>query len=323
MKYTLIIILLTLLSIRTTNGQTDDVYYNPDKVVKLKSNPSSSNRLGSYRPETYSTDKTSFSDESNNYYDDYDFYYTSRIRRFHRPIQGFNFFNPYYIDMAYYDSFMRSATTMLIYDDFYSYRMFNRFNRWNNFNNFGGFNRWNSFGMNDPFSIGWNSPFSRFGEMGMNSFGWAGSQMMFMPFNNFIPMWGNGYGYNNFPQNNNNPVTPIDASNGHYGPRRGGGSVGPVPGIRNPDIGTVESSPRRNHPSTEYNRQRPSTTVQPRTSSDIRNDTERINRSTRGYESPSSSPSWSTPRNSPSPSIPSPSPSSGSRPTSSGGRIIN
>lgn len=392
MKYALIIALFTLLVVRPLGAQTDDVYYNPDEVVKLKSNPSSSNRLGSYRPEAYSTEEPSFSDGSDSYYDDYDFYYTSRIRRFHRPLQGFSFFDPYYIDMAYYDPFMRSATTMLIYDDFYSQRMFSRFNRWNNFNsfnNFGGFNRWNSFGMNDPFSMGWNSPFSRFGGMGMgmgmgmNSFGWAGSPMMFMPFNsfnNFIPTWGNGYGYNNFGQNNNNNnlVTPADASNGYYGPRRGGGSVGPVPGTRNPDIGTVESSPRtspgagRNvatergsripstsqgagryptndgsitpstrysprtsNPSTEYSRQRPSTTVQPRTSSDIRNNTERINRSsrstspTRGYESPSSSPSWSTPRSSPSSSGSSSSPSRSSAPsssgrsTSSGGRVIN
>ena len=44
--------------------------------------------------------------------------------------------------------------------------------------------------------------------------------------------------------NNNNPVSPVDASNGYYGPRRGGGSVGPVPGARNPEIGTIESSPR-------------------------------------------------------------------------------
>jgi hypothetical protein len=400
MKYALIITLFTLLAISPVGAQMDDVYYNPDEVVKLKNNPSSSNRLGSYRPEAYSADETSFSDGADSYYDDYDFYYTSRIRRFHRPLQGFSFFDPYYIDMAYYDPFMRSATTMLIYDDFYSQRMFSRFNRWNNFNSFGNFNRWNSFGMNDPFSMGWNSPFSRFGGMGMsmNSFGWVGSPMMFMPsynFYNFIPTWGNGYGYNNFGQNNNNnnPVSPVDASNGYYGPRRGGGSVGPVPGARNPEIGTIESSPRtspaagRNvatergsripstsqgttgtdipryapsvqgagryptsessripstgysprtsDPSTEYSRQRPSTTVQPRTSSDIRNNTERINSSTRstspsrGFESPSSSPSWSTPRSSPSNSGSSSSPSSSSAPssggrsTSTGGRVIN
>lgn len=396
MKYALIITLFTLLAVSPVGAQMDDVYYNPDEVVKLKNNPSSSNRLGSYRPEAYSADETSFSDGADSYYDDYDFYYTSRIRRFHRPLQGFSFFDPYYIDMAYYDPFMRSATTMLIYDDFYSQRMFSRFNRWNNFNSFGNFNRWNSFGMIDPFMMGWNSPFSRFGGMGMgmSSFGWVGSPMMFMPsynFYNFIPTWGNGYGYNNFSQNNNNPVSPADASNGYYGPRRGGGSVGPVPGARNPEIGTIENSPRtspaagRNvatergsripstsqgtmgtdmpryapsvqgagrypssessripstgysprtsDPSTEYSRQRPSTTVQPRTSSDIRN-TERINSSmrstspSRGFESPSSSPSWSTPRSSPSSSgssssPSSSSPSSGGRSTSTGGRVIN
>ncbi|MFM8490142.1 MAG: hypothetical protein ACKOCH_27690, partial [Bacteroidota bacterium] len=86
--------------------------------------------------------------------------------------------------------------------------------------------------------------------MTMRIFGWIGSPMMFMPsynFYGFIPTWGNGYGYNNFGQNNNNSsVTPVDGSNGFYGPRRGGGSVGPGPGARNPEIGTVESSPRTN-----------------------------------------------------------------------------
>jgi hypothetical protein len=380
MKYTLIIAVLTLLAISPMSAQMDDVYYNPDEVVKTKNNPSSSNRLGSYRPESYSADEKGYTEGENSYYDDYDFYYTSRIRRFHRPLQGFNFFDPYYVDMAYYDPFLRSAGTMLIYDDFYSQRAFSRFNRWNSFNNF---NRWNSFGMYDPFYSSWNSPFSRFGSgMSMSSFGWVGSPFMYMPSYNYMPTWGNGYGYNNWGQSNNNnntTVTPVDASNGYYGPRRGGGSVGPVPGARNPEVGTIESTPRTNpsagrnmpmerstripsvegsgagrypttegripstggysprtsEPSVEYSRQRPSTTVQPRTSSEIRS-AERINSTTRSaspsrtFDSPSSSSSWSTPRSSSvgsgsssSPSSSSSAPSSSGRSTSSGGRVIN
>ncbi|NBU36022.1 MAG: hypothetical protein EBS35_05545 [Bacteroidetes bacterium] len=248
MKYTLIIALLTLLAIRPMSAQMDDVYYNPDEVVKTKNSSFSSNRSGSYKPESYSADAKGYSEGENSYYDDYDFYYTSRIRRFHRPLQGFSFFDPYYVDMAYYDPFLRSAGTMLIYDDFYTQRAFSRFNRWNSFNNF---NRWNSFGMYDPFFSPWISPFSRFGAgMSMSSFAWVGSPFMYMPTYNFfgyMPTWGNGYGYNNWGLNNNNvPVTPVDGSNGHYGPRRGGGSVGPVPGARNPEIGTIESTPRTN-----------------------------------------------------------------------------
>jgi len=320
MKYTLIITVLTLLATSPMSAQMDDVYYNPDEVVKTKNTTSSSNRLGSYS------------------YNDYDFYYTSRIRRFHRPLQVFNFNN---------------------------------------------FNRWNSFGMYDPFYSSWNSPFSRFGSgMSMSSFGWVGSPFMYMPSYNYMPTWGNGYGYNNWGQSNNNnntTVTPVDASNGYYGPRRGGGSVGPVPGARNPEVGTIESTPRTNpsagrnmpmerstripsvegsgagrypttegripstggysprtsEPSVEYSRQRPSTTVQPRTSSEIRS-AERINSTTRSaspsrtFDSPSSSSSWSTPRSSSvgsgsssSPSSSSSAPSSSGRSTSSGGRVIN
>jgi len=216
----------------------------------------------------------------------------------------------------------------------------------------------------------------------MSSFGWVGSPFMYMPSYNYMPTWGNGYGYNNWGQSNNNnntTVTPVDASNGYYGPRRGGGSVGPVPGARNPEVGTIESTPRTNpsagrnmpmerstripsvegsgagrypttegripstggysprtsEPSVEYSRQRPSTTVQPRTSSEIRS-AERINSTTRSaspsrtFDSPSSSSSWSTPRSSSvgsgsssSPSSSSSAPSSSGRSTSSGGRVIN
>lgn len=386
MKYTLIIAVFTLLAINPMSAQTDDVYYNPDEVVKTKSSSSSSSRLGSYRPESYTSDERAYSESDNSYYDDYDFYYTSRIRRFHRPLQGFSFFDPFYVDMAYYDPFLLSAGTMLIYDDFFTQRAFSRFNRWNGFNNFNrwngfnSFNRWNNFGMFDPFYDPFFSPFSRFGAgMSMSSFAWVGSPFMFMPSYNFfgvMPTWGNGFGYNNWGLNNNNvgTTTPVDASNGYYGPRRGGGSVGPVPGARRSEIGTIESTPRSNpaagrnmpverstripsvqsagrypstegripatgyaprisEPSTEYSRQRPSTSIQPRTSSEIRS-AERINSTTRSaspsrnFDSPSSSPSWSTPRSSSfgsgSSSQPSSSaPSGAGRSSSSGGRVIN
>jgi len=70
MKYALIFTLFTLLAVSPVGAQMDDVYYNPDEVVKLKNNPSSSNRLGSYRPESYSENETSFSDGTDSYYDD-------------------------------------------------------------------------------------------------------------------------------------------------------------------------------------------------------------------------------------------------------------
>eukprot|EP00825_Cyclidium_porcatum_P023126 TRINITY_DN2542_c0_g1_i2.p1 TRINITY_DN2542_c0_g1~~TRINITY_DN2542_c0_g1_i2.p1 ORF type:complete len:227 (-),score=5.54 TRINITY_DN2542_c0_g1_i2:668-1348(-) len=43
----------------------------------------------------------------NNYYaaDDYDYYYASRIRRFHQPYLGFNYYSPFYTDYYWYDPF--------------------------------------------------------------------------------------------------------------------------------------------------------------------------------------------------------------------------
>ncbi len=243
MKYIWFILFLSSLAISTISAQTDDVYYPDDVMVNI-----------SQKPEfDYS----------------YDFYYTSRIRRFHRPLQGFSFFDPYYIDMAYYDPFMRSVTTLLIYDEFYSQREFSRFNYWTT----------------DQFS--------------MNSFEWFGSPL-FMPSYNF---------YNFSQNNNNNQVEPVNPSNRYYGPRKGGGSVGPLPSVRNSEIGIIENSPR--HQPTGRNVTIEKSARIPSTSS-------------RGFESPSSSQSWSMPRNARSSSLPSNSNiSSGGRSTSAGGRVIN
>lgn len=238
MKYIWFILFLS--SLCTISAQTDDVYYHPDDVMINIS----------HKPEFDYT---------------YDFYYTSRIRRFHRPLQGFSFFDPY-IDMAYYDPFMRSATNLLIYDEFYSQRLFSRFNYWTT----------------DQF---W-----------MNSFEWFGSPL-FMPSYNF---------YNFSQNNNNNQVEPVNPSNRYYGPRKGGGSVGPLPSVRNHEIGIIENSPR--HQPTGRNITTERSTRIPSTSS-------------RGFESPSSS---QTPRNSGSSSLPSNSnTSSGGRSTSARGRVIN
>ncbi|MCU0348501.1 MAG: hypothetical protein MUC59_16300, partial [Saprospiraceae bacterium] len=88
----------------TSQAQYDDVYYDPDKDSDSYYSSSSSNS-DSYTS-SRDNDNNDFDDDEYEYYDEYedhDFYYTSRIRRFNRPYYGFGYFDPVYVDLAYYD----------------------------------------------------------------------------------------------------------------------------------------------------------------------------------------------------------------------------
>ncbi len=233
----------------------DDVYYNPekDRVLIQKQRPAKESNAyyeeGRYDDDNYSA---GYEDEYD-YYNDYDYYYTSRIRRFHRPYYGFGFFDPVYVDAWHYDPFLTPGVTMLIYDDYFSYRDWVRWNRWNRFDNW---NRWNYFGsgfgwnnwgpgINVNIGLGWNSfgwnswnswnrwnswgwdPWyasNRFNRFGWNSWGFGGPYYFG---NSFVcpPSWGNGYTYNTIVNINDN-------DNSYFGPRTGGGATGPGPGSR-------------------------------------------------------------------------------------------
>lgn len=71
-----------------------DDYYQPQ-------NSSTSNNTQQYVDESGNTYIT------NNYYgdydDDYDYFYASRINRFHRPIWGFGYYDPFYTNMYWYN----------------------------------------------------------------------------------------------------------------------------------------------------------------------------------------------------------------------------
>lgn len=227
-------------------AQYDDVYYDPER-----NNSRTTTDRRQVQPKTTPT----YAEEQNydEGYDDeeYDYYYTSRIRRFHRPYTGFDYFDPIYVDAYYYDAFARPGVTVLIYDDpfgYYSFNRFSRFNRFNNFNSFGGgfnrWNRWNSFGSYDPwfspglsFGLGWNR-WNNFG--GFNNWNsWGGYGNPYYGGNSWFsaPTWGNNYYYNNvnYYSNNNNGNNNDNNRNIYYGPRTGGGGVGTQPGIDNPN----------------------------------------------------------------------------------------
>jgi len=227
-KILTVLLLLTFFAGRMS-AQYDDMYYDPDRDRTYNQDSYVFNQPAddSYAYDDYYDD---YDNEEYAYYDDYDYYYTSRIRRFHRPFYGFGFFDPVYVDMAYYDPFFGAGPTVLIYDDVFGFNnwwRFNRFNRWNRFNRFGwgpgvnisvnfgwgGWNAWNPWGWNS-----WNR-FNRWGWNSWNRFGWGNNLFA----NNFYgiggggfycpPTWGNNYVYNTV--NNFRNET-------YYGPRTTG-----------------------------------------------------------------------------------------------------
>ncbi|WP_373549495.1 hypothetical protein [Haliscomenobacter sp.] len=235
------LLLLFGVSATAALAQYDDVYYDPER-----NNNRTYTERRQVQPKTTPAQTEEYVDEN---YDEeeYDYYYTSRIRRFHRPYAGFNYFDPVYVDAYYYDAFARPGVAVLIYDDPFGYYGFNRmsrFNRWNGWayggwNRFNRMNSWNSWGNYDPYCM-WSNPglsfgFNRWNSFGMNnwnSFGfgnpyWANSGW----FN--TPTWGNNNYYNN-----NNYYTNNQGENNrniYNGPRTGGGGVGTQPGLDNPN----------------------------------------------------------------------------------------
>jgi hypothetical protein len=242
----------------------DDLYYDPakDRVIvdDYRSNKQYNKSTNTNDAYTSRANEDNYDDEEYAYEEDYDYYYSSRIRRFQRPYYGFSFYDPVYVDMSYYDPFLSPYATMLIYDNAFAFGGYgmNRWNRWNNmgFNSwggmgfgYGGFNsmawdpwyRWNSFG---PSYYGFNN---------FNSFGFGGGY--YCP-----PTWGNNYGYN----------TPRDiATNSYYGPRTAGSSRVPQAGdreIRREGPKDVTNTPRQGLPGTPQDRTPADDTVTPRDS---------------------------------------------------------
>ena len=203
-------------------AQYDDIYYDPDTDGEYYDYSSNTNSGDTY---AYSDDNGAYDDDSYDHYeDDYDYYYTSRIRRFHRPYQGFGYFDPVYVDRYYYDPFFTPGTTVLIYDNFYSYNRWNRWNRWNNYSYWNRYDPWyqpgfgwNSWGPRNSVFISYNN--FGFGNSfyGNSFYGggfYGGGGIYGGGYSNYYcpPSWGSGYTYN----------TVSVANNTYYGPRTGG-----------------------------------------------------------------------------------------------------
>ena len=226
-SYKTTVFFIALFALLTWGGllqaQYDDIYYDPDTDGEYYDYSSSSN-TNSGDTYAYADDNGRYDDESYDHFeDDYDYYYTSRIRRFHRPYQGFGYFDPVYVDRYYYDPFFNPFTTVLIYDNFYSFNRWNRWNRWNRYNYWNRYDPWyqpgfgwNSWGPRNSVFISYNN--FGFGNNfyggGFYGNGFNGGGIFGGGYSNYYcpPSWGSGFTYNTASVNNDT----------YYGPRTGG-----------------------------------------------------------------------------------------------------
>lgn len=308
----LLIPVLLLAVTATSNAQFDDVYFDPSKdapqqsarnfrptrseaPVQNSASPNAASGNYNYDDSVYGFGEES--PETSAVEEEYDFYYTSRIRRFNSPYYGFDYFDPIYVDANYYDPYLNPGATVLIYDNFNSFSAYNSWRRWNRWNRFDNFSTWgltpytpfyNSWGFNRPLNP-LASPFNTWDP-------WLGSSFSNNVYvNNFYgvnsgfvsnyycpPAWGAGNVYNTVNASNNNNSN----TNGtYYGPRGTGTTPNPQ-GNGRTRIGALEA-PLPANPAVERSRTNSPTTRE--------GATER----TRGYgiSSPAEAPRTTTPTN--------------------------
>jgi len=108
------------------SAQFDDLYYNPDDNNTYYETETTTEYDADYDEYAYGYDDESYEDFD--YWSEYDSYYQSRIRRFHRPYGrfGYNsacyadpyFFNSYSYDQYYGNVGYRSGRFIIVYDRF-------------------------------------------------------------------------------------------------------------------------------------------------------------------------------------------------------------
>ncbi len=224
------------------NAQFDDLYYDYTKDKTSKVSISTSN--SAYEDNNRYVQEEEYGDEyyDNDEYDNYDEYsYSSRIRRFHRPV----------VQNVYYNSFDNWWANDF-YDPFYSNNSVNIFigNGWNSWNRPWGWNSWNRpWGWNS-WNAGWvwnswDNPYAWNAGWGWNSWNrpWGWNSWNNCPqygFGNNIyygnVYYGNGWNGNNW-NNNGNGWNNSNNNNKVYGSRKGGSLTSSTAGR--------DASPRR------------------------------------------------------------------------------
>ncbi len=293
-KLSALLVALFTLSIATGSFAQDDLYYNP----------SDDNSETTYAYEVEESDyEAADMDEYDEYeyLDDYDYHYSSRIRRFSRPT-SFGYYAPFFTDRGYYNRLITPGVSIYVGNP-YSYNAYRRIARNNFFNPYG----FNNFGFNNPYGrSSFYNPVGFGGGFGFNN-----------GFNNGFSRGAVG-GYNAYcpPTSYGTSRAVRGSSNATYGPRgtstntsrsydstvrrgtnRNTESVRGNSTTRSRTSGARSNSTRRTYDRSNNNTRRNYT---PRSNSSSRRSysTPRSNRSSRSYSTPrrsSSSRSFSTP----------------------------
>lgn len=199
-------------------AQFDDLYYDREAAKKAAKNKPvaerSENRTSPAVSEPVYDDYYGYEfDEESEYYSDYDYAYTTRIRRFHQPqppLRYYSSFDYWYNDF-YYDPFYDNniGVNVFIGTPVFGWNRWNRWhmgNSWGFYNPYNRWNRWNRWNAWDAWAF--NDPW------GWNSFGWNS-------WNNCPPIygWGNNIYYTNVYNNYGNVNTGgnVGGNNGGWG----------------------------------------------------------------------------------------------------------
>ncbi|MFN8280545.1 MAG: hypothetical protein U0V49_09705 [Saprospiraceae bacterium] len=255
----LVLAFILVLGHQSVKAQYDDVYYDPGKVYnKNEDTPPVSEPTYSYSSKNYNPqydqsetgyDTTEYDDATLND-EDYDYYYSSRIRRFHHNYYAPDFYDPFYADAFYYDPYYDPYMVRDIYAYSGGYRDYWYYRRWHNWYTFhpSYWNSWNWYYGYNPFGPVWT--FNNFYNPWYYNYysGW------YDPWYGYGYGWGgrcgwydrSRYGWYNYG-NHNGHYASNNPKGTYYGSRRGGlthtSKYGPVRlGNDNPSKGGLDRS---------------------------------------------------------------------------------
>lgn len=196
----------------------DDLYYDPATDAPAPSVSTNNSNDDGYREPgniTRRYDDDDYYDED----DEYAYQYSSRIRRFHRPARVIDYYDPFFVDLYYYDPYFLPGNSIYTYgyNDYWSWRRWRRAQRWNS---------WYSWGVGPVWSTwGWSSCYNTYNPW-YNP--WAFNNYYYDPYwtwNGYNPYYNgwsnNNYYYSNVGNGGNNGYQPKT----YTGVRRHGSTV--------------------------------------------------------------------------------------------------
>src|SRR5690606_30090945 len=149
---------ITLLTITTLSAQFDDVFFDREAAkaeqraqMKKEKENAAARSANTVEEEPY-TDYYGYEfDDESEYYSDYDYAYTTRIRRFHSPQPPLRYYNnfDYWYNDYYYDPFYSTGpvgVNVFIGTPVFGWNRYNRWyygSSWNRWNRWSSYNRWN------------------------------------------------------------------------------------------------------------------------------------------------------------------------------------